>query len=176
MSDKAIRQATRIGSRHDVALANWHAGEYFLAKKHDTDWASCYVNKVHWLYRDWEAHRMCEYLKSKYVDKVNIYWDSQTGRSTTRYSRLHSVTEQVNIDEFADSLWDESVRLGGIHRTGLAAATRGEVIVHPVVIVVVVVDAVVGLDADGNAVHSPRVHGKRIVIVHLASSSLSLWW
>ena len=119
---------------------------------------------------------MCEYLKSKYADKVNIYWDSQARRSTTRYSRLHSVTEQVNIDEFADSLWDESVRLGGIHRTGLAAATRGEVIVHPVVIVVVVVDAVVGLDADGNAVHSPRVHGKRIVIVHLASSSLSLWW
>ena len=121
---------------------------------------------------------MCEYLKSKYVDKVNIYWDSQTGRSTTRYSRLHSVTEQVNIDEFADSLWDESVRLGGIHRTGLAAATRGEVIVHPVVIVVVVVDAVdavVGLDADGNAVHSPRVHGKRIVIVDVASSSSLLW-
>ena len=93
MSDKAIVQASRIGSRHDVALVNWHAGENFLTKKKDGDWASYYVNKVHWLYRDWEAHRMCEYVKLKYVDKVNIYWDSQARRSTTRYSRLHSITE-----------------------------------------------------------------------------------
>ena len=125
--DEAIRQATRIGSRQDAALANWHAGEYSLPKKKDGDWASYYVKKVHWLYRDWEAQRMCEYLKSKYADKVNIYWDSQARRSTTRYSRLHSVTEQVSIDEFADSLLEESVRLGGIHRSDHYSTTRGKV-------------------------------------------------
>ena len=58
--DEAIRQATRIGSRQDAALANWHAGEYSLPKKKDGDWASYYVKKVHWLYRDWEAHRVCQ--------------------------------------------------------------------------------------------------------------------
>ena len=125
--NEAIQQATRIGSRQDAALANWHAGEYFLTKKKDGDWASYYVNKVHWLYRDWEAHWMCEYLKSKYVDKVNIYWDSQARRSTTRYSRLHSITEQVNIDTVAVSLWDGSVGLGGIHRSDHYSTTRGKV-------------------------------------------------
>ena len=122
--NEAIQQATRIGSRQDAALANWHAGEYFLTKKKDGDWASYYVNKVHWLYRDWEAQRMCEYVKSKFADKVDIYWDSQAHRSTTRYSRLHSVTEQVSINEFADSLWDGSVRLGGIYRSGRSATTK----------------------------------------------------
>ena len=122
--DEAIRQATRIGSRQDAALANWHAGEYFLTKKKDGDWASYYVNKVHWLHRDWEAHRMCEFLKSKYVDKVNIHRDSQAFRSSTVFGQQHSVTEQVSIDEFADSLWDESVRLGGIYRSGRSATTK----------------------------------------------------
>ena len=104
---------------------------------------------------------MCEYVKLKYVDKVNIYWDSQARRSTTRYSRLHSITEQVSIDEFVDSLLEESVRLGGIHRTGLAAATRGEVIVHPFVIVVVVVDAVVRLHIHDTRAVSTSKEGRK---------------
>ena len=124
--DEAIRQATKIGYRQDAALANWHAGEYFLTKKQDTDWAGYYINKAHWLYRDWEAHRVCEYLKSKYADKAIVFQESQGLQSSSLYGEQHSVAEHAKIDEFSESLWDESVRLGAIYKTGHAVTTRGK--------------------------------------------------
>ena len=125
--DEAIRQATKIGYRQDAALANWHAGEYFLTKKKDADWAGYYIGKALQLYREWEAHRMCAYLKSKYADKIDIDWEKREFQSSTLFGGQHSVAEHAKIDEFSESLWDESVRLGGIYKTSHTATTTSEV-------------------------------------------------
>ena len=67
--DEAIATSGRYGLRHDSALANQLAGEYFL-HRHDPDeyWAGHYLRQAIRLYEEWEAKALVDYLNEKYVD------------------------------------------------------------------------------------------------------------
>lgn len=70
--DEAIATSGRYGLRHDSALANQIAGEYFLNRRDpDEYWAGHYLRQAVRLYKEWEAKAVVDYLNEKHADLLS---------------------------------------------------------------------------------------------------------
>ena len=118
--EKAIKQATRTGFRQDAALANLHAGEYFLTGQQDMYWASYYISRAIQLFDDWGAHGVTRHLSKKYahvlqdqaisklattnqLDRQHFSFDSLKGMKGAPSSELFALRDPKSLTLSGDS-------------------------------------------------------------------------
>ena len=87
--EKAIKMATRTGFRQDAALANLHAGIYFLNIRKDKNWAGYYIARSVELFEDWGAIGVALHLFRKYARKVDLSMVSRLSSTNHRGRPRH---------------------------------------------------------------------------------------
>ena len=103
--EKAIKMATRTGFRQDAAVANLHAGMYYLNVRNDKYRASDYIGRSIELFEDWGAVGVAKHMAKRYSHEVDLSGVSRLSSTNQKGRKRHTVDSKKSAGSMQEYLF-----------------------------------------------------------------------